>query len=157
MTKTLGIFVLLATALYYSYSRQWLGQRKRQLLEELCGLMDWIQKNIECFAKPLDEISREYTSPLLDSYGFYAKWQNQDLLAAFEELPHLSDAVREVLLSYGRSVGKGYKEEELRLCRYTCEQLDRLLTKQKEDLHAKNQMYRTLPFLLVLSIVLLFY
>ncbi len=157
MTKTLGIFVLLATAWYYSYSRQWLGQRKRQLLEELCDLMEWIQKNIECFAKPLDEISREYSSPLLASYGFYEKWQNQDLSTALEALPYLSDAVREVLLQYGKSVGQGYKEEELRLCRYTCEQLNKLLTKQKEDLHAKNQMYRTLPFLLVLSIVLLLY
>lgn len=157
MTKTMGIIVLMTTAMYYSYSRQWLGQQKRKILEELCSLMDWIQKSIECYAKPLDEISQEYTSPVLKNYGFYTTWQTQNLLTAFRELPYLPENVREVLLQYGKTVGQGYKEEELRLCRYTCEQLNRLLIKQKEDLHTRNKMYRTLPFLLVLSIVLLLY
>lgn len=157
MIKTMGILILWITALYYSYSRQWLDRRKNQMLEEIVSLMDWIQKNIECFAIPLDEISREYTSPLLDSYGFYTMWQTKGLLPALEELPLLPDTAREIVLQYGKMAGHGYKEEELRLCRYTCEQLNHILKKQREDSQSKSRMYRTLPFLLVLSIVLLFY
>lgn len=157
MIKTMGILVLLIAALYYSYSQQWLGKRKYKMLEELCDLLRWIQKNIECFVKPLDEISHEYTSPLLASYDFYKKWQTIDLLTAFEELPYLTDDVRKVLQQYGKSAGRGYKEEELRLCRYTCEQLNELRSKQAKDLHTKKRMYQTLPFLLVLSIILLLY
>lgn len=157
VTKTFGIVILLSAAFYYSYSRQWVGQQKCLLLEELCALMDWIQKNIECFAKPLDEICQDYTSPQLEQYGFYDQWQTEGLLCAMENLPYLTDTAKEVLLPYGKTAGQGYKEEELRLCRYTKEQLSEILRKQKEDLHAKNRMYRTLPFLLVLSIVLLLY
>lgn len=156
-TKALGIIVLLGTAFYYSYSHQWMGQRKCLLLEELCDLLSWIQKNIECFAKPLDEICKDYSSPQLARYDFYQQWQTKGLLYAMEGLPYLPDTAKEVLLQYSRTAGQGYKEEELRLCRYTKEQLCEILHKQKEDLHAKNRMYRTLPFLLVLSIVLLLY
>ncbi len=155
--KTWGILVLLSTAFYYSYSRQWMGQRKCSLLEELCDLLSWIQKNIECFTKPLDEICKDYSSPQLERCGFYRQWQTEGLLCAVEGLLYLPDAAKEVLLQYGRTAGQGYKEEELRLCRYTHEQLCAILHKQKEDLSAKNRMYRTLPFLLVLSIVLLLY
>lgn len=157
VTKAFGIVILLGTAFYYSYSRQWMGKQKCILLEELCVLLEWIQKNIECFAKPLDEICNDYTSPQLAQYGFYNQWQTDGLFCALENLPYLPNAAKELLLQYGKTAGQGYKEEELRLCRYTKEQLSEILYQQKEDLRAKNRMYQTLPFLLVLSIVLLLY
>ena len=155
--KALGIITLLFTAFYYSRNRQKAEETKYQILSELCGLFSHIQKNIDCFTKPLGEICQGYTSPLLEQYHFYSVWEQQDLIHAVHSIPYISDPVREILLRYAKSAGQGYKEEELHLCRFTREQLQEMLTGQKEECNAKNRMYRTLPYLLVLSIVLLLY
>ena len=155
--KTLGIITLMLTAFYYTRTRQKTEDIKYGILSELCSLFTYIQKNIECFTKPLYEICQGYTSPLLEEYGFYSVWKQQTLIHAVQSLPYIRNDVREILLRYARSAGQGYKEDELNLCRYTLGQLQEKLAGQKEERNAKNRMYRTLPYLLVLSIVLLLY
>lgn len=155
--KNLGIITLLLTAFYYSRNRQKTEDIKYGILTELCSLFAYIQKNIDCFTKPLGEICQGYTSPFLEEYGFYTVWKQQTLTHAVQVLPYISASVRETLLRYAQSAGQGYKEEELHLCRFTLEQLQEMLAGQKEERKAKNRMYRTLPYLLVLSIVLLLY
>ena len=155
--KTLGIITLLLTAYYFSYNRHKSEAIHYGLLLELCSLFSYIQKNIDCFTKPLNEICCEYTSPLLQQYGFFTAWKQQDLTYAVNILPHMTTPVKEILLSYSHSAGQGYKEEELQLCRFTYEQLQEIVSGQKEEHAAKNKMYRTLPYLLALSIVLLLY
>lgn len=155
--KALGILILFLTALYYSQSHQVAAKRSCDILSELCSLFSYILKNIECFTRPLDEICQGYSSPLLEQCGFFLHWQNRDLHRAVQSVPYLPESVQRLLFRYADTAGQGYKEEEVQLCRYTWEQLSELFHIQKEELKAKNKMYRTLPFLLVLSIVLLFY
>lgn len=155
--KTIGIIMLFLTAFHYSRSHQKAEDLQCGILTELCSLFSYIQKNIDCFTKSLGEIGREYTSPLLEEYGFYTIWKQHSLLHAIESIPCIPLQTRELLLQYARSAGQGYKEEELHLCRYTHEHLQEMLTMQKEERNTKNRMYRTLPYLLVLSIVLLLY
>ena len=155
--KTIGVIILMLTALYYSSSHQKTEQYKLTVLTELCTLFSHISKNIECFSKPIGEICREYTSPLLAQYDFYTYWQEKGLREAIRKIPHISDTVRDTLSRYAESAGHGYKDDELRLCRYMQEHLEEELKRQKEENLSKNKLYRTLPFLLVLSIVLLLY
>ncbi len=154
--KLVGCTLLFLSALYYSMTRQKQEKTKLTILGELCDLFGYLQKNIECFSSPLGDLYRSYTSPVLSAWGFYQTWQEDSPEAAVDMLPSLSADVRKVLVQYGAKAGQGYKEDEMRLCRYTREVLTEELEKQRQESGGKRKMYRTMPFLLVLSIVLLF-
>ncbi len=145
------------TAIYYSYTHQKQECLKLKALEELCELFAYIHKNISCFSKPFGELCRGYTSPVLEQLQFYALWREGKTEEAVNTLSFLEKSVWNELYHYLENAGQGYKEEELQLCQYTKERMQEAMRKQKEDSTKKNKMYRTLPFLLVFSILLLFW
>ncbi len=155
--KMLGGVILLITALYYSKTKQQQEQTKLTILTELCDLFGYLQKNIEHFSSPLGDLFRSYTSPALAKWNFYTVWQEHSLAKAVCQLPGLSEGIRKTLTDYDTKAGQGYKEEELQLCRYTREILSEELQRKRQESGGKNKLYKTMPFLLVLSIVLLFW
>ncbi len=159
--KLAGGIILFLTALYYSLLKQRQEQNKLEILTELCDLFGYLQKNIECFSSPLGDLYRSYTSPNLAQLGFYETWRKDSLEAAVDALAAqagkpLPEGAAKTIRLYSYKAGQGYKEEELQLCRYTREALQEELQKAQKDSGGKRRMYRTMPFLLVLSVVLLF-
>ncbi len=160
--KLAGGIILLLAALYYSLTKQQQEKNKLIILAELCDLFGYLQKNIECFSSPLGDLYRSYTSPALAQMGFYEIWREDSLDAAMDVLSikagnPLPAGVEKTIRRYSQKAGQGYKEEELQLCRYTRETLQEELQKAQKDSDGKRRMYRTMPFLLVLSVVLLFW
>ena len=144
------------SAAYYSYHGQKKEQRIRKLLEELAGLFACVRKNIECYTTPLTMISHIYVSEELERLGFIDFWEQGAFSEAVETLTELPDKILSSLRQYARQSGKGYKESELQLCRSVHAELETALSVHKQEMQAKNKLYRTLPYLMVLSVVLFF-
>ncbi len=156
VVKSIGSVILFVTAFYYSWARQKQEIRKERIMSELCTMFSYIQKNIECYTMPLGEIYRGYTGPELEHYGFYNNWHKGELMAAVNTLELLPESAKKALYKYALHAGKGYKDSELELCRDVKNRLEEVLLQQQKEIKEKNKLYRTLPFLLVLSVVLLF-
>ena len=129
--KWIGTVVLVLAAMQYSYAYQKHEQMKLRLLTELCDLFAYIQKNIECFSKPLGELCRGYSSPALAQLGFYDCWQEGRIHDMQHTLRLLSASEKDTVQQYFRNAGQGYKEEELQLCRYTLDRLREALKHQQ--------------------------
>jgi len=158
MCKAIGSIFLLFTAFFYSSKRQKTEKQKIRILTELRELILHIRKNIECFAKPLGEICRDYTSPALEQIGFHLLWRSGRLQEAVSCLnEYVCPQACKVLQRYAQEAGQGYKEEELRLCGYTADMLSEILQKEEGELNSRTKLYRTLPYLLALSLVLVLY
>ena len=54
------------------------------------------------------------------------------------------------------SIGKGYTDEEVELCKYTSDSIDKILVKLKSDMADRVKMYYSLPLLFVSSVILIF-
>jgi len=151
-----GSILLMVSAAYYSFHGMKRELKIRKILEELCGLFTCLYKNIECYTIPLVEICRVYTSEELEKLGFYHHWQQGAFLDAVDTLEDIPEKVLISCRQYVMQAGKGYKETELQLCRGILGELEEALAVQKREMQTKNKLYRTLPYLLVLSVILLF-
>lgn len=158
LLKYIGAFLLMGSAVFYSLNRLKRERLQRKSIQECIDLLRYIYRNIECFRKPLPDIIGDYESTYLKEHGFFDALQKQNILSAFESLkPCMSSEAYSVMQAYGKSAGKGYKEEELQLCRYTCDTLQMLSEKLNKDSQTHAKMTKTLPFLFALSAVLLFW
>ena len=61
-----------------------------------------------------------------------------------------------ILSEYIDKAGGNYEAEELRLCRYTIDALERIQNTARRELQEKTKLYRTLPLMVALSVVLFF-
>ncbi len=156
VVKGAGILILTLTAVYYSwYGQQW-ENKKHRTMKALYEMFLYIQKSIECYAMPLGEIFRNCSNPVLEETEFLPYWKRGELKDAVNTLKGLTPAVESALLHYAENAGSGYKDAELQLCHNVIAELETALNSQSEMIKNKNKLYRTMPFLFVLSVVLLF-
>lgn len=125
-------------------------------LEALFDMISYIRDNIEHLMKPLPDIFRNYNNTYLESCGFLETVRKGNLLQAWET-HHFSisrEAFR-LIDEFIRNIGKGYRTEELRLCEYTLGRLRKLLDHVQADTVNQLKLYRTVPMMFALSVILI--
>jgi len=156
--RSMGSIILVMTAVFFSWQKMRHNRIQKQIIIELTDYLRHIYRNIECYRKPLPEITAEYTGKLLREVGFCTKIENGDFFAAVECLKdYIPQDIYAVIGNYGKSAGKGYSEDELRICRNTCEILEEAVQKMDKDSKKQNRIIQTLPLIFALSAVLLFW
>ena len=60
------------------------------------------------------------------------------------------------IFSFAEKIGDAYRDEQTELCRYTEDRLRAVLEKRKSSAHDREKLYRTIPLLLALSVILMF-
>lgn len=147
---------MIVSALYYSYLLIKNANRKILQLEGLCSMISYIKNNIDSFMRPVGDIvnSFEGYGETLSSFMELARTHG---LAAASESDVLSigeDAYR-ILRDFSRQIGCGYKEDEIRLCTYCYNTMQDILNREREDIRKKMKMYKTLPVMSAMSVVLI--
>ena len=156
--RIFGILILLLSAVRYSFVMVKREKQKIAQLEDICALVLYVQRNIEGFMTPVNEIvqSFEEYSESFSDYMVLAK--NHGLNYALEHYPMLQKAeIMKVFANFTKKIGRGYKEEELSLCQYTYTLLTEALSKEKDDFSKKTKMYKTLPIMSAISLALILY
>ncbi len=156
MIKWLGIGFILIAAWLFSIG---LIREHRNVLRELEALSDMVQyirDNIDHLMKPLPDIFVSYRNDYLESTGFLPQirhiglkraWNEQDFYLYGEPFLLLSDFIH--------TIGSGYRTEELRLCDYTLTRLHETLESRRRDSSNRLKLYKTVPTMLALSIILI--
>lgn len=155
--RGVGISLLLISALLYSFVLIKNEKRKIAQLKDMCALVLYIRRNIDAFMTPVNEI--------LDSFEGYGDAFSEYMTAAKKYgLPYASDQcqliqngeVVRIFTDFTKKIGSGYKADELNLCQYCYAQLEDCLKRETEDSLKKTTMYKTLPIMSALSVILIF-
>lgn len=147
MVKIVGIvFILLGCALYSHEYR--IGLKKGiASLEDYIELVESIRAQIEYFSTPLAQILRKHEKGIGKT--------TEDVLTAIENDTILIEAERKVLIELFSRLGDGYKDEQIKLCVYSLEQLKKFHEKRAREYPEKVKVNRSLCFLAGASAVLL--
>lgn len=157
MMKIIGAVFLLSSAVWYGYLKIRDERRKIAELEELCDLALYIRENIVHYMKPLPEIFASYSGGVLEKNGFLDDCRKFGIRVAWENSSlSLPENCNRAMCDFANSIGSGYRDDEINLCNFTLEQLCKAMQTMREEIAGKEKMYRTIPPLLALSVMLIF-
>jgi len=156
IVKLIGSAVILGASVYYGQIKIRAERRKIEDISSFAELVKHIGECIEYFSQPLPEIFNEYRNEHLDNSGFMTIVKSKGLMYAVQNCG-MSFGREELdnIIKFAQTIGKGYREEEVSLCRYTYSKLTDAEEKKRTALKDKEKLYRTIPPMLALSVILI--
>lgn len=155
LMKTAGALFLFVSAVLMSRRYAETERGRVRNLESLMEFVRHVRTQIDCFLLPIDQITREYkpreTSELTAILQKFSFPESIDKLR-----PHLHQEEYGILETFANSLGRGYRDEQLKLCTLCLEGLEEICTRQKKDIQSKIKMVRSFCLLGSLMIILLF-
>ncbi len=157
MLDIFGAVSLISAALMISSSLIREYKTRLHELEALYDMIAYIRDNIEHLMKPLPEIFQNYSNPYLENCGFLPAVRLKGLKQTWEEGQTftLSGEACRLIDEFIRNIGSGYRTEELRLCEYTLGRLCKILDHTQTDTENQLKLYKTVPMMFALSIILI--
>jgi len=154
--KWLGAGILLIAAGLLSRGLTHEHRKVLRELEALCDMVQYIRDNIDHLMKPLPEIFASYQNDYLETIGFLPRIRHTSLKQAWEEQSFSFSGESVFLLSeFVRTIGSSYRTEELRLCDYTLTRLNETLEHLRRDSSNRLKLYKTVPTMFALSVILI--
>ncbi len=124
--KLIGAFFLILCSIGSSYGYTKKEKEALEVLSLWISLIRYLQKQIDHYLTPIEDIFKkeDYPNPLP---GGIRAGTAEELLS--RSRPYLSPVAAEELEAFVKGLGKGYREEQLKHCAYTLENLDRIQKK----------------------------
>jgi len=124
--------------------------------EALLELVRYIEAKIKYYKEPLPSIFSNYSDKRLSKSGFLELLQKQGFLEAIlKSKMQLDDKTRNVLVAFGKELGKSSADEQQLNCGYAIEQLSNRLEYMKKEYPNKRKMYFTLCVAAAITIVII--
>ena len=117
--------------------------------KELIDIFSYTKTQIDYFSKPINQIFAEYESRSELTEEIISKRENAGLT-------FLNYDTRKSVQILLKELGKGYKKEQISLCEYNLEELEKDLENLKADYSKKCKIYRSISlFFGVCAVILL--
>ncbi len=144
-------------ALLFGMEKSRREREKLKIAEGLLAFVVYVGRQIESFKTPLGRIYSDFYDEGLDALGFCSILQSEGLTDALKKIEDkIPEALAKEMYSFSKGIGAGYEKGQAELCSYTAKVIESSVKSIKEELGDKVRMYRLLPLLLVLSLVILF-
>ncbi len=147
---------MILAAVLFGY---WKTGELRGRLALLRGWMDFVafvRDQIAHFSRPLTEICALYSGGMLEKNGCLSAMREGGIPRGGTFTAGLGEGEKNAIRQFTQGIGQGYREDALRLCDYTLEQLKEAEKKRSGELGGEERMYRTVPLMFALSLVLMF-
>lgn len=153
-----AVACVLVAALSVVIARVMREYRRRRLAicEELYALILHIKLQVGCYLRPVNELLRDYASPLLEELGVLSLARSEGLVKALEDgaLP-LTGEERRILAALFSSLGSGYMADEIRLIDSYGGEFYKLLSAHRAQMPRDIKLINTLCASGALGIVIL--
>ncbi len=154
--KCVGALLIIGAAVYMGHFIASECKRKLQGTEEALALVKYIRRNIEAYLSPIGDILKGYSSEYLEECGFAHTMRETGLACAVEEgYLDLPIQAKRALWDFASSLGSGYAEAELKHCDYCIAMLEEVAASEREKLTLNGRLYRFLPPIGALSLIIL--
>lgn len=152
----IGVVLLLTSALGISLYLMAEGKQRITALEAVCSLIGFIRQNIKTFGTPLDGILDSCRIEYFEKISFGPLLRQKGLAVAAKECTFPIDRNAKLEFeAFAESAGKGYRDEEIKRCEYYLSRFEAYLATEKERFHRLRPMYRYLPILGALSVIIM--
>ena len=156
LVKWIGSGTIIVAAWLFSISMIHSHKKILRELEALSNMVQYIRDNIDHLMKPLPDIFLSYQNDYLETIGFLPRIRHTSLKQAWEEQSFSFSGESVLLLSeFVRTIGSSYRTEELRLCDYTLTRLNEMLEHLRRDSSNRLKLYKTVPTMFALSVILI--
>ncbi len=155
MYKLIGAVILVLAALFCS---AYILLREKKHIEQLGGFTELIRqiyKQIEAFNLPVPDIMKSLDRDILKSCG--ASGQEGltiESLVSREEL-FLNQKEKKIILDFSQGLGRCYRDEQLKLCKYYLDELEGRLSIIRSEYPKKRKLTLTLCFCAALGLIIL--
>ena len=146
--KLFGSILILSACICACYFYE---KREKNKLDSLCIACDFIlhiKSQIEYFSLPLEKIFNSYSNKCEITENL-SKNQFKNIQTSFEK-----DDFR-IICDFFKSLGKGYKNQEISLCSYTLEELGKNLKKEKAEYPNKIKVFRVMTLFIGFCVIIL--
>jgi len=156
LVRCFGAVLLLAAAAGWGFCEIRDGRRHILELEAVLDLIRAVREGIDRLSAPLSEIYAAYENPVLRESGFLTLLREKGMAEAVEGTEwRLSPEELAVLRDLASRLGRGFREEQAALCRYAGDRLEDALEKRRTDEDGRARLWRSIPLLAALSLILL--
>ncbi len=145
-TKLLGSLFLLGAAAGGLVKALLREQRRSRVLRDWIDRMVYIRRQIDLYLSPLNDI--------MVSLGFH-DGKNALPRLLRENAEDLSPEAHRILLQVTEGLGRGYREEQIRLCNYALSELQTLYEKQQSEKPSRMRVMTALWVSMPLCLVIL--
>ena len=156
--KPLGAILVMACCFLASFSISSRAKKEIAELEAFILLIGRIRTDIACFSRPLCEIYAGFEADVFEKSGFIKTLKEKGLSCAIEITEHKFSLCEEnmaIIKQFASTIGKSYKEEEIKTCDYYISQLSERHKVLKDSFPKRNKLSRSLCFLLGVSIIII--
>lgn len=161
MIKIVGAVLIMTAGAFLAFALNRRNEEKYDRLVSFIALLRFIRKEIECYSLPVYEILLRCDGEILKGCGCAdlaaAKIRPEnafgDLLSACEGAPH--EKVQSKLERFSRELGRGYREEQLRICDYFISSLEELRATAEGESKKQKKLTFTLCLCGAAMVVLL--
>ena len=155
MTKIIGVCMLSLTVIVWGSDRAILLKKKTRRIGDYLDLLRFIRAQIDCFARPIGDILLSYPGQDRFASAENGTGQTYDLNGIISTDAYLFEDANELLSAFAENIGSGTRDESVRLCDFTIAELEALDRKYREEYPGKARLWRTLPCLACLSLLIL--
>ena len=154
--KCLGCILLLIASALIATSLLAFERRRVTQAEGFLALIRFLRCQIDTLARPLPQILAECDASVLHACGWTAAPRPTSLITLLDGTAlYLSEEICTLLYDFGRSLGIGYRDEQLRSCDYHLARLTPYCDTLRRDLPKKERVALFLPIAAALALILL--
>ena len=143
--KIIGSFLIIFVSVASSYYYERYQKEKQRALCSICDFLDFIKGQIEHFSTPLNKIFELYQNK--NSYTVS--------LIEHKQIKCVSEATGDTLTKCFYTLGKGYKDEQIKTLDYTVNKVKTELSYLEKDYKQKTKVFRALAIFISCSVVIL--
>ncbi len=155
MTLVGAVFVAIASLLW-GIDRAKKEKDRLAILLGAIAFVSYTEEQIRNFKTPLLGIFSGFTNDVLEMNGFCKTLVLEGAMPAVETLrDKLPKSAFCALESFAKELGGGYEKGQLSLCSITLKRLEKIAQEEEKSLPGKVRMYRLLPLLLSVSVIIL--
>ncbi len=150
-----ALMILTSSAVMGAYIAN-VYSRRVTSTEEVAAFIKYIKRNIESFKMPVADILSSYDSEHFERVGFLEAMRTAGLEEAIcGGYLTLSQAALGEFLSFASRLGRDYTEGEVKRCEYYIGVFEELAAAEKENIATNGRLYRLLPPLGAISLIIL--
>lgn len=157
--KLIGAAMLMALSISMAFQICTMESRRVRQTEALLLLLRYIKAQISCFRTPLSEMFAGFENEELEACGLLPLLRDGcSFPDAFEKTRprlYLDSDETEMLSSFSREIGGGYREEQEECCAYYIRELERAYSEGREERPARVRVLRSLVISAGLMVIII--
>ena len=156
MLKLLGALLILTSGIFCS--RLICEKKKKRLktINALIELLEHIRSSIQTARLPLNDIYELFNNDALESCGFNYILKTQGLQIALDSIKDIIGTnIYDAVIVTSAKLGGINISEQIGMCNYSINKLQNEHQKEREQFTEKQKLYKALPILCALSVIIL--